>query len=437
MLCVTFINEATPEYHDRDTPLTPLEVLPAFTTDYDNFTVLYNDLIEDGGSFIGLNYPITFSDFSIYSKQTWDFLQHTLSCMKCKDYTVSETNSILKPDVIPDSYWLTIISELQNNVYSQYPIGLEDMGWDAITNRSYHGEVGEVVITPEQFSLDINKFLNSQGTSVSNTIEEVVIDYLVTEFFYVEGVTVQNPIKSNASWTASFSLKTNTWTSFHSYLPYFYLNTSQNFFSWIPTIQNSLWKHNIPNKYQTYYGTLYPFVLEYISDSNPIISRIFEDITLLTEAKKFDITTGEFVDLKNVTFNKLIAYNSRQCSGLLNIVPKDNEEFTEDYMSQQVDNISTDSIIADRTERNWSLNNLRDIRIDYNKPMFISDLSLLQDNYFTDKILNEVTIDYEKDWSQMESFRDKYLVVRLIFDNFADVKLLMNFSVENETKSIR
>ena len=66
-------------------------------------------------------------------------------------------------------------------------------------------------------------------------------------------------------------------------------------------------------------------------------------------------------------------------------------------------------------------------------------------NYFIDKVLNNNSIDYDKDWSELESFRDKYLVVRLIFDNFAEhtqhengtVKMLMNFSMESETNSSR
>jgi len=45
------------------------------------------------------------------------------------------------------------------------------------------------------------------------------------------------------------------------------------------------------------------------------------------------------------------------------------------------------------------------------------------------------SMDINKDWFELENFRDKYLGIRLIFDKFADKKLITNFSVENITIS--
>ena len=69
----------------------------------------------------------------------------------------------------------------------------------------------------------------------------------------------------------------------------------------------------------------------------------------------------------------------------------------------------------------------------------------LQADYYIDKVLNTTSMNYDKKWTELESFRDKYLVVRLIFDNFAQnrkheegsVKMIMNFSGENESHSFR
>ena len=138
-----------------------------------------------------------------------------------------------------------------------------------------------------------------------------------------------------------------------------------------------------------------------------------------------------------ITFNKALFYNARQCSGMLNLLVKDINTDGEDYLLQQVQNLPGDSIIIDRNEKDWTLNQLRDIRVDYTKPIFKSNIESIQDNYFIDKVVNEDTIDFDKDWSELESFRDKYLVVRFIFDNFDDVKLLLNYSVENEIQSTR
>jgi hypothetical protein len=104
-------------------------------------------------------------------------------------------------------------------------------------------------------------------------------------------------------------------------------------------------------------------------------------------------------------------------------------------MMNQVINTNVNQSIIDRNERDWLINDFRDIRIDYTKPIWNSNISSLQSEYFIDKILNTSTLDINKDWTQLESFRDKYLVVRLIFDKFADKKLITNFSVENEQQS--
>ena len=94
-----------------------------------------------------------------------------------------------------------------------------------------------------------------------------------------------------------------------------------------------------------------------------------------------------------------------------------------------------DDIIVDRTDRNWNINSIRDIRTDYNSPIWSSKIKDTQSNYYIDKILNTDSMNFNKDWSELESFRDKYLSVRLIFDKFVDTKLIMNFSNENVTKS--
>ena len=60
----------------------------------------------------------------------------------------------------------------------------------------------------------------------------------------------------------------------------------------------------------------------------------------------------------------------------------------------------------------------------------------MNSNSYIDKVLNETTLDFNKDWYELESFRDKYLVVRLIFDKFANKKIITNFSVENEDPSL-
>ena len=98
-------------------------------------------------------------------------------------------------------------------------------------------------------------------------------------------------------------------------------------------------------------------------------------------------------------------------------------------MESQIKNYDENHIIIDRTERNWFVNDFRDIRIDYSAPIWKENFSEVHKN------LNMDSMDINKDWFELENFRDKYLGIRLIFDKFADKKLITNFSVENTTIS--
>ena len=242
------------------------------------------------------------------------------------------------------------------------------------------------------------------------------------------------PTGEDTSWTMSFNLKKNSWGSWHSFMPNFYIQTPKNYFSWVHG-NNNIWKHNVLGNYQKYYNKLHPYIIEYVLTENAIYNKTFEDITVYSESKKYDPISKTFFDIDEVFFNKLLAYNSKQCTGVLNIVVKDKEDI--DFFMNQVSNSDLQNITADRNERNWTINEIRDMVVTKNAPLFISNVIDLQDDYFIDKKLNEGVIDYNKDWTQIESFRDKYLVVRFIFDTFEDIKLITNFTANTEKISIR
>ena len=283
------------------------------------------------------------------------------------------------------------------------------------------GNCEEEVITPGYWdSEEVTTYTNVKGTLYEYE-DGTVLD------------TVAHPPINN-SWTMSYSLKRQEWRSWHPYLPSFYFHVQEKFYSW-PQGSTSIWKHNIENSYQTFYGVRYPFIVEYVDNPSPLTSKIWSNIMFQTEAKKYDVTSQEYIDQRNVTFNKVLLYNTEQISGELTLVPKQNSSV--DYLYQQTTNSSSNQITIDRNERDWTLNSMRDLRDDYEVPMFIKNVAQLQSNYYIDKIVNPLAINYNKDWTQLTSFRDKYLVVRLIFDNFADTRLTFNFSALTKQQSER
>lgn len=249
---------------------------------------------------------------------------------------------------------------------------------------------------------------------------------LETEYVYPE--LVNNSVCNN-SWTLSFSLETDHWNSYHSFIPNFYISGPDYYMSWK---NNKFYKHNVPKKFLEYYGEKHPFIIDYISNSDTLQTRILNSINLITKANRY-LDSG-VVEERFITFNKAIIYNSRQCTGILNLEVKD--QYDVDYLLQQI-NQDNNKTIIDRNEKDWSFNNIRDIRIDYSQPIFLDDIKDKQGEYFIDKVLNQPSLSYTKDWNNLEMLRDKYFNIRLIFETNEDVELVFKNSIENESISFR
>lgn len=434
IVVISFVNENGDPgygktYHAQDLVSSIDGPYSDFIADRQNFINLYNQL----NSFSGITYPIVRSGEGVTAGWSRAFLQHSLAALKGTTYSVGETDSIPVNPAFTDAQWETLKTSLQtSNPYDDD--GLENYGWVGQWNRTGDGEGN--VIDPLDFQKDINAIL--LGNSTSETIlVNVQIENTATE--YVDGVIIQ-PTVSDNSWTRSFSLKNEfrnyySWTSFHSYLPSIYISGINKLYSWSYVDRNNIYQHNIDNVFREFYKELYPFIVELVSNSNPVMNRTWEFIRLFTEALKYDTEFEDYVEERYITFNKMIAYNSNQCSGELNLKVKDTDGIDEDYLLEQVQN--TDDIIIDRNEKDWTINELRDYREDYTKPIWNKTLLSRQDTYYIDKVLNTLSLNLNKNWHELESFRGKYLIVRLIFDKFADTNLICNYSSENEKASVR
>ncbi len=261
------------------------------------------------------------------------------------------------------------------------------------------------------------------------------VKQLVTEYRYVDGTVITDIIKADVSWTISYSLKKKCWRSWHSYNPSAYIQFQDDFYSYYDD-DNYLYKHNVLNSYQVFKGVRYPHIVEKSFTTKEMQDVVWDNVKIDVTARKYDVSRNSFYEDRFGFYNKMIAYNSRQCSGLINLKVKSEEE-TIDFMSNQIKDY-LDSITVDRTENFWSLNDIRDYVVNYNQSFFKKDVvSLNLVAGYIDKVINENCINYNKDWDELESFRDKYLIIRFIFDNFDNVKLITNLSSTSITPSFR
>lgn len=436
IIVISFVNEASSIYHDNslDSPI------PAptsqFTSDYNDFVMMHS-LYK---SFAGIHYPIVFGsgarNCSPYGggsiPASKNFLLHSIAALKGIPMTISEAETFSLPNpAFTTGEWITLKDSLKG--VNPYPdTGLDQYGWVGKWDRA--APSSGPIIDDVQFQEDITELL--EGIIVEIEIE-VTVQVPVTTIETITGTVLsdvgQELFSADNSWTMSYSLKDNSWVGWHSYRPNFYLHASERFYGWMNGIDN-IYKFGKKGQYQTYFGQYYPHIVEFVSVSSPLTTRIWDYLKFNTEARQYSDTYDTYVDKRHVTHNKVLIYNTRQCSGILSMIVKD-ETLTADYLQKQVDNNTT--IVLDRNERDWSINDLRDIRVDYDLPMFNKSLPFRQPDYYIDKVINLDSINTNKHWAELENFRDKFLVVRFIFDNFDDIQLITNYSIEYENQSPR
>ena len=459
VLLLSFTNTSNPAYHTYSVvcpdcptppclpPCTPVSAVSEPTADYEtDYNDFVNNIYPTYTQFVGVAYPvITPSSAPANSKF---FVTHILRAINGRVFTLFDLESVEQNLYFSTTTWSSIMSNIiLNNPYStllgpDFLPGLKQWGWLFEVGRSTKGnpssngcdatnvEGEEKIITACQFANDLDGIFNSL---IEREEGETTVYNPVTYVEYETGQVFQ-PQTANVGWTMSYSLKTQQWVSWHPYIPSFYMHVQEKFYSW-PQGSTHLWKHNRPNHYQTFYDKYYPFIVEYVDNPSPIVTKLWDHILFQTEAKKFDPIAQEYFDQRDITFSKALFYNTEQISGMLQLQPKLNSNLN--YLYEQTTNNTFGLKTIDRNERDWTMNDLRNIRDNYFVPMFIKDPLQFQSLYYIDKIVNPAAINQNLDWTQLESFRDKFLVVRLIFDTFVDTRLIFNFSALDKKQSER
>jgi hypothetical protein len=236
------------------------------------------------------------------------------------------------------------------------------------------------------------------------------------------------------SWTIAYDILSDKWISFHSYLPKMYFSIPNGYYAW-DWISNRFHKHNIKGTHCNYYGKAEDYIIELVSLSNPLPTRTWEDVSIQTIVEKYDTSFNKYIEIHDDMFDKVLFYNSKQSSGVLEILTRWKE--SHDWMMSTIA-LPEGTIRANRIEHDWRMNELRDMVTNYSLPMFLTDWNSIKSTYPIDKVINPAIFS-KKDWKEQQLFRDKYLLIRLILSKFADrnIQLTTTYTLETEQISIR
>ncbi len=207
-----------------------------------------------------------------------------------------------------------------------------------------------------------------------------------------------------------------------------YLTNAQiNNIVFTPTNTTSLWRHltDVIN-YNKFYGNVEPYIIEY-PIAYQVQDEILQNIVDYTKAYEYlPIPDGVFNDnaviQTNKYFNKAILYNGQQCTGLLNLVPKPQNNLAA-YMAYPLYFNDSKSILVTKSDNFYQYNTFWSILKNPNQPMFGTTCQSLS----IDKELNLSNLDYTTRSFNKAPLRAKDLKVRHILDNSSTVHLVSQF----------
>jgi hypothetical protein len=238
----------------------------------------------------------------------------------------------------------------------------------------------------------------------------------------------------SASWTISYDPKSQTWLSFHDWIPSFLIPGKAHFMS---VNMNSIWKHNVRcDKYTNFYGIDYPFEVEFVSSTGQQVASM-RNVEYLLEAYKTHNECRDKFHVLDLNFDQAIVYNSEQVSGLLELELKSkvNPVTLINYPQIRTQSIG---IHYSKEEQKYRFNQFWDITKDrgefapgVNIPMFNTRPNGYEFN------INPAYVNYQKAPLEHKKFRHNVNKVFLRKLKSDDVKYLFKMSNQKILQSLR
>lgn len=232
----------------------------------------------------------------------------------------------------------------------------------------------------------------------------------------------------NKSWTLSYSPGTKSWISWHSYIPNYYIGLNGMFLTGknapLNNQKSSVWLHNAAHtSYQTFYGKLEPYVLEY-----PFVYKaqdeIFQNVKDYTTILEY-YNANDFYEINdNVYFNKAVLYNNQQCSGIRKLYQRPKGDMSK-YFSYPKANADNIEIMFTKSDNYFNYNQIWDVVKNPNNhyPIWVDSCV----NKSIDKELNNSKFDYTNRAFQKTKLRAKDLKIRHINDLYSRYKFISKF----------
>lgn len=246
----------------------------------------------------------------------------------------------------------------------------------------------------------------------------------------------------DASWTASYDPKGDSWLGFHDWHPNFCLPGKNTFLTVNPLDRNSLWIHNERcDLYCNYYGIDYPFEIEFTVNTGQDVNSL-RSIQYILECYKYAPNCYDRFHVLDYNFDEATVYNTEQTSGLLKLVlnPKNDPTAILQYPIINPTNIN---VLFSKEENKYRFNQFWDItddRGEFFNPLIPGFAQRAiwdtQPNGYV-RILNTNNLNYNKADFQKKKFRHYTISILLRKLVSGDRKMLVMLSDVKNLLSLR
>jgi len=260
----------------------------------------------------------------------------------------------------------------------------------------------------------------------------------INKYFYIgssyEEISLSdNQYFDNASWTLSYNFHTQSWVSFHSFIPNYYLDTINFFLSGINNNSNrygesSLWAHNLTNKsFQNYYGKLNPFIVELVRKFS-IEKNVLTSVNYSADVIQYHNKYDKFYNKDIIPFNRGIIYNNNQTTGLIEFEKKNYNDLSL-FLNYPIIQHNKSTIEIVNKEGEWKFNNFYDFAKNQtnNIPLFLSNVS----NSYSR--INYNALDYSKIDLNKNRLRGDWFRFKFINDKETNYKIILKYLI-NKSK---
>ncbi len=188
---------------------------------------------------------------------------------------------------------------------------------------------------------------------------------------------------------------------------------------------SSLWRHlTNPVLYNNFYGCIHPYIIEY-PFSYQYYDEIVQNVKDYTKVYKYlPSNDGVFnsnrrIQTNNEYFNISILYNDQQSTGILNLVPKPQNDLSQ-YLKYPIYNSDSKTITFTKKDNFYQYNTFWSLVKDITTPLFLTSCESLS----IDKEVNQDNMDYSTRSFAKDKIRAHDLKLRQILDNKSDIHIV-------------